>query len=172
MSFSNGGEDVTHIFFENGTQVRTFGESAFSQNPKLVYVEIPSSLRNIRQAAFSSTPLLTNSNFAGVIAEIGQAAFNQSYSTPVGIDITIGPECIDLASRAFSYMNTPINSVTIGSPEAPSKIATIGSEALIQNEGYECKMLTVYCSAANEALFREAIADGRLQCLDHEIVLV
>ena len=172
MSFGGGGEDVTHIFFENGTQVRLFDESAFSQNPKLVYVEMPPTLRSIRQAAFSSVPMLTNNSFGGVIAEIGQAAFNQSYSSPVGIDITVGPECIDLASRAFSYMNTPINSMMIGSPDAPSKIATIGSEALIQNEGLECKMLTIYCSTANEALFREAIADGRLQCLDHEIVLV
>ena len=53
QSGTNIQQNVTGIFFEQGSQIRVFGSYAFAYMPNLLYVEIPDSLREISSAVFN-----------------------------------------------------------------------------------------------------------------------
>ena len=162
------GDNLTHIFFETGSEVRELMEGAFdnANNPPEVngvytcgikYIQFPEKLRKIQRYAFRKCPL-TIREIGGNIFYIGANAFRQGFgfgTTP--FDLTIGSKVKSIQVDAFTYLNSIIHTMKIGSMESPSELnfnntvaATGGTRFIcMQNASEAMTAVEYYTTQAN-----------------------
>ena len=146
---------ITHVFFfkEEGKEpkLRRIDALTFSGCSRLKHVEIPTSVRSIMDNAFTRCSSLVMNYIGGNVALIAQNAFNQALAAPAGqgalANFTIGGCVKMLDTRAFSNNTVLIKKFTIGGPNDPSQLTTVGTPAIIENTGQEVESMEIYCTA-------------------------
>lgn len=146
--------------------MRRFNGYSFNKCDNLVHVEMPPKLRRMNNFAFGLCPkLLTHDWSQTKLVYIGTDAFNQSFaldSTGVA-NIILGGDLQTISDRAFTYAPLGITNMTIGSPENPSQLVTIGPEAVRQNDNEKLQNLTIYCTADREIAIDALVASGNIE---------
>lgn len=175
--------NVTRIFFEKesivqtdtGTvtktnKVRTFGSRCFAEDAKLISVEIPSGLRQIAAYAFSSCSSLLTSDFSGApIVSIGIRTFEMCWQVK-NIEVKLGGDLQTLSNNAFSFYNANITTLTIGSPDKPSQLTSIGVPAVRLNSADQLSAVRIYTNSAHYNYIQSM--SNSFACSDVQIINV
>lgn len=135
--FSNN-KNITHVFFKKDCEIKTIGESAFSDCNNLIYFNFADSIEEIKKEAFLKVPLEPiekEYSFGNNIKIIGDRAFNQALKIPESGDLTIriSGTIETLASMAISNLIGDSSSsqilihIIIGDPNHYSPLSLITS---------------------------------------------
>ena len=127
---SNAGVDyrnITHIFFEKGTQVRRIGSNAFNGCNNLKYFEFTDTLREIQQRAFFNCSLDVNLvDLNKNIYKVQYQSFNNAFSGTTDT-LLIGGSIVRFASQCFLNLNkATIQNIQVGTSDRPSQINLSG----------------------------------------------
>ena len=126
----NAGVDytnITHIFFEKGTQVRRIGSNAFNGCNNLKYFEFTDTLREIQQKAFFNCALDVNLvDLNKNIYKVGYQSFNNAFSGTTDT-LLIGGSLVRFATQCFYNLNkATIQNIQVGTSDKPSQINLSG----------------------------------------------
>ena len=116
-------ENITHIFFEQGSQINKFYNFAFQYFANLKYIELPSMNVELGQTCFGSTSLFNSSaisqdafdDFMSRVSSIGNACF---------AGVNFGDKTLKLSGGltflgANAFNSVRISSVQLGKPNDP-----------------------------------------------------
>jgi len=160
-SFVYGCSSLTSVTFDEGSQLASIGDSAFSGCTELTSITIPSSVISIGEEVFAGCSTLTSVTFDedSQLASIGDYAFSD-FS---GLTSIIIPDSVEIIGGGAFSGCTSLESVTI-----PNSVTSIGYEAFYgctgltsiiipdsvtsigKNAFKSCDCLTIYCVAASE----------------------
>ena len=150
-----GCSSLTTVTFEEGSQLKTIGGSAF-ESLRITHIEIPASVETIGSSAFKGCSALTSIEIPASVETIGSSAFKGCSSlTTVTFEEgsqlkTIGGGyCSEGYHGAFS--DCPITSI-----EIPASVETIGSAAFAG-----CSSLTTVTFEKGSQLKTIGRQDGR-----------
>lgn len=142
---------LTHVFFENGSQIRKFNDYAFAGDDavnaannenetfSIQHIEYPNSLRVIGNSCFRRTRLnhYNIGNNSGTLWHIGNSAYRNAFGEGHRIEelkIASTVKRIDGAAfRALLNDTGTIDLITVGTAENPSLLSFATSKA--DNEG-------------------------------------
>ena len=167
FSSSNNGNQLSHIFFEPGTQIKQFAVAndigTFQNNANLKYIEIPDSLRHIGNNCFRGcTNLELANNYLGKnLAYIGSYAFTGALkkNSLAGADtiLTISDSVEELEYYSFGNPNSSIYLLEIGSEEKPANLlkldktsATNGGTFIFSSSGTNFMNIILYTDNYSE----------------------
>ena len=152
------GSELTHVFFEQNTQIKMFKAYTFcsptTRNSKLKYVEFPDSLTTIETYCFYRADALDFSEVTGEdvdtssweypprisgtnITLIGAYAFQQAFANKTINSMIIGPAVKTLGYWSFYNINLEYSNVYIGSASELSVLDLTynSSGAILNNNG-------------------------------------
>ena len=169
LSGFNGQSQITHIYWKGTPQCRTILDSAFSECISLKFFQLPETIRRISRSAFAKCSMLSLFDLSQTkVYLIDQAAFNAAFKA-ASCDLFIIPGSVSyLGGRAFSYNSEiagGILTLQIGGPGDPSRLDTIGLEAVIQNSYNPVKDLVIYVEDDSNVptAITEALSKGDIQ---------
>ena len=148
-----GCSSLTTVTFEEGSQLKTIGGSAF-ESLRITHIEIPASVETIGSSAFKGCSALTSIEIPASVETIGSSAF-KGCSALTSIEIPASVETI--GSSAFKGCSS-LTTVTF---EEGSQLKTIGGG--YSYEGYhgafsDCPITSIEIPASVETIGSAAFA--------------
>lgn len=140
-------QEVTHIFFEKGSQLREIFDYTFCEGDTLAstkcltlqYFEFIDSIRIIGRSAFRQIPLkMTNVVLPKELYAIEKRAFLSAFSSSTPITISIGPKVTMMSYLAFGNNDSiPAgSSIMIGNQEEKSNL-DLNNNSAYEAVGYQ-----------------------------------
>ena len=153
---------ITHLFFQQNSQVEEIIDNCFRENQYLTYIECPNSLKTIGQYAFYQNYKLKKLILNEGLIEVKTKAFNMSFAEGT-IELIIPGSLKALTDDCFTFLkanisgvkegkNVELVSLTIGSNVSPANIP-INTEAFKQNGKWE--NITVYSISSKADAYQQ-----------------
>lgn len=140
------GQNVTHIFFEEGSVVQ---EIVGCQCSTLQFIEPIPSITTIDAQAFRGCALLTTDWRATALTTIGANAFTQAFAfNASGYDIYFPGTLTTVSSQAFTYQ--PYNNTQVpvrfyfGANGDPTQLSVLAQDAFYQNNNLPVYLYLYY----------------------------
>lgn len=133
-----GGQNVTHVFFEQGNKVQAFLQDAFRACANLKWVEVPAGLTEIGSNAFWHCTSLATCDWRAAtgLESLGSAAFQGSFGTWNGTLTFRFPGSIKfLQANCLARFPTAVDVdyIIIGSADDPVELNTVNATSMAQN---------------------------------------
>ena len=150
-----GCSSLTTVTFEEGSQLKTIGGSAF-ESLRITHIEIPASVETIGSSAFKGCSALTSIEIPASVETIGSSAF-KGCSSLTTVTFEEGSQ-LKTIGGGYSYegYHGAFSDCPITSIEIPASVETIGSAAFAG-----CSSLTTVTFEKGSQLKTIGRQDGR-----------